>query len=56
VKISRVETLVYESGAADDWLFVKISTIEPRDGYLEVPTRPGIGFELSEEIFARRQS
>jgi galactonate dehydratase len=30
--------------------------LEPRDGYLDVPTRPGIGFELNEEFFARQRS
>jgi len=28
---------------------VKITRIEPRGGYLEIPTRPGIGFEPNEE-------
>jgi len=34
---------------------ILIEAPEPRDGYLEVPTRPGIGFELNEDFFARRR-
>jgi galactonate dehydratase len=34
---------------------ILIEAPEPRDGYLEVPTRPGIGFELNEEFFTRRR-
>ena len=30
--------------------------LEPVDGYLDVPTRPGIGFELNEDFFARQRS
>jgi galactonate dehydratase len=29
--------------------------LEPKDGYLEIPTRPGIGFELNEEFLARQR-
>ena len=34
---------------------ILVEAPEPRDGYLEVPTRPGIGFELNEEFFASRR-
>jgi L-alanine-DL-glutamate epimerase-like enolase superfamily enzyme len=29
--------------------------LQLQDGYLEIPTRPGIGFELNEEAIARRR-
>ena len=35
MKITKVETLFYASGSADDWLFVKISTDEGLVGYGE---------------------
>jgi L-alanine-DL-glutamate epimerase-like enolase superfamily enzyme len=28
-------------------------SFELRDGYIDIPTRPGIGFELNEEAIAR---
>jgi len=53
VKITRVETLVYESGAADDWLFVKISTDEGLVGYGEASNAARIAATAVEELGAR---
>ena len=35
MKITKIETIFYESGAADNWLFVKVSTDEGIVGYGE---------------------
>ena len=33
-----------------------LQPLEPKDGYLEIPDRPGIGFELNEEFLARSRA
>jgi galactonate dehydratase len=53
LKITKVETLFYASGSADDWLFVKISTDEGLVGYGEASNAARIAATAVEELCAR---
>jgi galactonate dehydratase len=53
VKITDVETLFFKSGAADDWLFVKISTDEGIVGYGEASNAARIAATAVQELGGR---
>ncbi|MFN8525309.1 MAG: galactonate dehydratase [Chloroflexota bacterium] len=53
MKITRVETLFFKSGSADDWLFVKISTDEGLVGYGEASNAARIAATAVEELGSR---